>query len=112
MRKYSKLLIIALLAFCLSGCFKKDYYEGIKIYTTVYPVTYITNTLYGDYAEIESIYPNGVNIEKYTITNKKLNTFSEGNLFIYNGLGKEKQVAANLLNKNKKMDIIDVSQIG
>ena len=31
MRKYSKLLIIALLAFCLSGCFKKDYYENQNI---------------------------------------------------------------------------------
>lgn len=110
MKKYLKLFTIALLLFSLTGCFKKDNYENIKIYTTVYPVEYIVTTLYGDYAQIESIYPNAADINKYKITNKKLNDFSKGDLFIYNGLSNEKQVAASLLNKNKNMDIIDVSQ--
>lgn len=110
MKNYLKLFTIAILLFSLTGCFKKDNYENIKIYTTVYPVEYIVNTLYGSYAEIESIYPNAVDINKYKITNKKLNDFSKGSLFIYNGLSNEKQVAASLLNKNSKMDIIDVSQ--
>ena len=57
---------------CLTGCFKSDSYEGINIYTTLYPIEYITKTLYGEYATINSIYPNGVDIENYTITNKKL----------------------------------------
>lgn len=110
MKNIKKIIIIAVLVFCLSGCFKKDNYEDINIYTTVYPVDFITNKLYGSYSKIESIYPNGVDIDNYTITNKKLNDFSKGDLFIYNGLSNEKQVAAKLLNKNKKMDIIDVSQ--
>lgn len=95
---------------CLTGCFKSDSYEGINIYTTLYPIEYITKTLYGEYATINSIYPNGVDIENYTITNKKLNDFSKADLFIYNGLGNEKQIAANLIEKNKNMDIIDVAQ--
>lgn len=95
---------------CLTGCIKKDNYENISIYTTVYPVTYITKYLYDDYAEINSIYPNGVDADTYEISNKKLNDFSKGDLFIYNGLSSEKDIAAELLNKNKKMDIIDVSQ--
>lgn len=110
MKKWFKLLGLVGIMLSLSGCLKKDTYEDIKIYTTVYPVEYITKELYSNYSEIDSIYPNGVDIDEYTITNKKLNDFSKGDLFIYNGLGNEKQVAAKLLNKNKNMDIIDVSQ--
>ncbi len=105
-----KIILIITMQLCLTGCFKSDSYEGINIYTTLYPIEYITKTLYGEYATINSIYPNGVDIENYTITNKKLNDFSKADLFIYNGLGNEKQIAANLIEKNKNMDIIDVAQ--
>lgn len=105
-----KIILIITMLLCLTGCFKSDSYEGINIYTTLYPIEYITKTLYGEYATISSIYPNGVDIENYTITNKKLNDFSKADLFIYNGLGNEKQIAANLIEKNKNMDIIDVAQ--
>lgn len=105
-----KIILIIMMLLCLTGCFKSDSYEGINIYTTLYPIEYITKTLYGEYATINSIYPNGVDIENYTITNKKLNDFSKADLFIYNGLGNEKQIAANLIEKNKNMDIIDVAQ--
>lgn len=105
-----KIILIITMLLCLTGCFKSDSYEGINIYTTLYPIEYITKTLYGEYATINSIYPNGVDIENYTITNKKLNDFSKADLFIYNGLGNEKQIAANLIEKNKNMDIIDVAQ--
>lgn len=110
MKKYLKFLLLGVMIFSLSGCFKKDSYENITIYTTVYPVEYITNFLYGNHATISSIYPNGVDVDTYVLTNKKLNDYSKGDLFIYNGLSNEKDIAATLLNKNKKMNIIDVSQ--
>lgn len=111
MKKIIKLLsLFVIICLCLTGCIKRDSYENIKIYTTVYPIEFITNFIYGDHAKIASIYPNGVDIDTYVLTNKKLTTYSHGNLFIYNGLSKEKDIAAALLNKNKRMDIIDVSQ--
>ncbi len=110
MIKKLKIILLAMIMLCLTGCIKKDNYENISIYTTVYPITYITKYLYEDYSEINSIYPNGVDVDTYEISNKKLNDFSKGDLFIYNGLSSEKDIAADLLNKNKKMDIIDVSQ--
>ena len=110
MKKLRRLFILGFCLFSLTGCIKRDVYENIKIYTTVYPIEYITNYLYGDYAKVASIYPSGVDLSSYVITSKKLNDYSKGNLFIYNGLSNEKDIAATLLNKNKKMDIIDVSQ--
>ena len=58
-----KLLIIFLSILCLTGCFKRDDMENINIYTTIYPITYITERLYGEYSNIESIYPDGVNVK-------------------------------------------------
>jgi zinc transport system substrate-binding protein len=102
------LLILTILTFT-TGCFKKDDMEDITIYTTVYPITYIIQSLYGNYATINSIYPNNVNIDNYELTDKQINDYSKGNLFIYNGLSSEKETARKLINKNKEMKIIDVS---
>ena len=110
MKRIIKICLMGVILFSLSGCFKKDSYENITIYTTVYPVEFITKTLYGENAKVSSIYPSGIDINSYVITNKKLNDYSKGNMFIYNGLSNEKDIAATLLNKNKRMDIIDVSQ--
>ena len=60
--------------------------ENISITTTVYPITYIIQTLYGEYGNITSIYPNGVDASNYELTDKQINDFSKTNLLIYNGL--------------------------
>ncbi len=110
MKKFLKIIIVFTIIISLTGCLKKDNFEDIKIYTTIHTIEYITSELYGDYSTIESIYPDGRDIKSYTITNKKMTEFSNGDLFIYNGLSNEKQIAANLINKNKRINIIDVSQ--
>lgn len=112
MKKITKQLILIIAFIFISGCnlIKMDDFDGIDIYTTVYPIEYITTRLYGEYSNIFSIYPDGIDIEDYTITNKKINDFSKAHLFIYNGLSSEKQIAASLINKNKNLNIIDVSR--
>lgn len=109
-----KLLMISLLSIITilftTGCFDNDNLEGSNITTTVYPVEYLITRLYGEHSNISSIYPNGTDITEYKLTDKKLNDYS-GNttLFIYNGLSDEKEIAKTLINKNKKIQIIDVS---
>ena len=44
------------------------------------------------------------------LTEKQINDYSKGTLFIYNGATNEKQIAKSLYNKNKKLKIIDVAQ--
>ena len=97
------MLLIVTMITLTTGCFKRDDMEGIQIYTTVYHITYIIDELYGNYATISSIYPNGVNIDNYELTDKQINDYSKGNLFIYNGLSNEKEIARKFLNKNKDM---------
>ena len=99
-----KLLIMSLLSIITiiftTGCLDNDNLEGSNITTTVYPVEYLITRLYGEHSNISSIYPNGTDITEYKLTNKKLNDYSENTtLFIYNGLGDEKEIAKKFVDK-------------
>ena len=110
MKKIIKLLILGLFTTTLlTGCFKRDSLEGVKIYTTVYPIEYLTETLYGNNSKVYSIYPNGVNVNEYKLTKKQVNNYSKAGIFIYNGLSNEKNIAKEFINANHKIKIIDVS---
>ena len=108
-----KKIIYLILIFCLlltSGCIKRDDFEDITIYTTVYPIEYLIDQIYGESSTVKSIYPDGIDINKYTLTNKQIRDYSKSELFVYNGLTKEKQIAAKFINNNKNIKIIDVTQ--
>ena len=108
--KFKKLLGLALCLLLLSGCsLNKDNLENAQIYTTIYPIKYLTEFLYKDYATIESIYPSGADVLDYELTDKQIKKYSKADLFIYNGLSNEKNITKNLINKNKNLLIIDVS---
>lgn len=102
------LLILAI--FLTTGCsLTKDSLEDATIYTTVYPIEYLTEFLYSDYAEVDSIYPNGADVSNYELTEKQLREYAKSDLFIYNGLGNEKNIAKDMININDNLLIIDVS---
>lgn len=109
MKRVSKIIILILCLICLSGCFKEDQLINENVYTTIYPIQYLTNYLYGNEKTVTSIYPNGADISKYELTNKQKESYSRGALFIYNGLTTEKELAREFLNDNKAMLLIDVS---
>lgn len=104
------LVLGLIILFCTTSCsLKTDDLDGATIYTTVYPINYLTEYLYKDYATISSIYPKDADLSEYKLTSKQIKTYAKGDLFIYNGLTDEKLIAKDLLNKNKDLLIIDVS---
>ena len=107
-RKYLGVLLLLILL-TLTGCFKRDNLEGIEIVTTVYPVEFVTNYLYGEHAIINSIYPDAVDTSTYTLSNKQLNDYSKKKLFIYNRITNDKDIALEFLDRNEKMLIIDAT---
>ena len=109
MKKAFKLISILILAITLTGCFKSDTMEDITIYTTVYPIEYITSRLYSDYSEIYSIYPDGVNVNEYTLTKKQIKDYSNSDLLIFNGLNTEKDYVLKFFKYNKRIKIIDAT---
>lgn len=109
--KRFKVFLIIIMIFSLTGCFKKDNFENINIYTSVYPIEYIVNYLYGDYSEIQSIYPDGVDTKKYELTNKQIKDYSNTNLYVFNGLSeKETEYVSSMFKYNKNLKIIDATQ--
>lgn len=109
MRKIYSVFVLFILIFSLTGCLKRDNMEDIVIYTTNYPSEYITKRLYGKFSEIHSIYPNGININSYELTNKQIEDYSTADLFIFNGLSKEKDYVEPMREINSDLKIIDTT---
>lgn len=107
MKKVLKLLLLILGVCTLSGCLNKDSMEDITIYTSVYSIEYVAEKLYGEHANIMSMYPNDTNPYEYKLTKKQIKDFSNSKLIIYNGLGEEKDYIATMINGNKNLKIID-----
>ena len=110
--KIKKILLLSLvIGFFLTGCFKRDTMDNIKIYTTTYPIEYMVSEIYGFNSVIDSIYPNGVDIKKYKLTDKQIEEYAKSDMIVYDGLSsKEKSIAAKFLNDNGSIKVIDVSK--
>ena len=114
MKKISYLLIIVMslpIILMCTGC-ESDSMDNIEIIVTNYPCEYITKKLYDSHATITSIYPDGVDINNYKISNKQKHDFASKDLFIYNGLlEKERNLAVDLLEINPNLKIIDTAYV-
>lgn len=108
MRKIKYLLLIML--FCLTGCFKANSMDEIKIATSVYPIEYVVKTLYGDHSTIVSIYPHDSNILDFKITKVLLKDYSTNDMFIFNGLSDEKDYVKSMKNNNDELMIINATE--
>ncbi|MCI8670485.1 MAG: zinc ABC transporter substrate-binding protein [Bacilli bacterium] len=109
MKKMLKVLGLFSFIFFLSGCLNDDKLSNDNVYTSIYPIQYLTEYLYGEQKTVASIYPNGADVSKYELTNKQKETYHKGALFVYNGLTNEKELAREFLNDNKNILLIDVS---
>lgn len=109
--KKNKLLILLLTIITLiPGCsFTKDSMEDITIYTTIYPVKYLIDSLYGEYSTIYSVYPSGIDPAEYELSEKKMKEYANTDLFVFNSLDRDRDFAVDMINENKDLKIIDVS---
>lgn len=107
MKKIKLLICISLLL--LTGCIKRDNLENITIYTTSYPIEYIVENLYGTHSTVKSIYPNGVDINTYTLNEKQIKDYSNGNMYIFSGLTSENNYIVDMVKNNRNLMIIDAS---
>ena len=105
------ILFMVSITFFTTGC-TNDSMDNIDIIVTNYPTEYITKKLYSDHSTITSIYPDGVDIANYKISNKQKKDYAKMDLFIYNGtLEKERNLALELLDLNPNLKIIDTAYV-
>ena len=107
MKKGLLFIITFIILTALTGCIKRDSMEDITINTTIYPIYYVTNILYGDNSTVKSIYPSGIKTDEYILTDKQIKDYSNNELFIFNGLSDEKKYVESFFKYNKKLLIID-----
>lgn len=110
MKRLKKISILLFMIFILTGCSpSKSNMEDINIYTTTYPLNFLINSLYDDYCKVYSIYPTGITLEDYELSNRKLEEYSKSDLFIFNSLDKDRDYAVKMINLNSDLKVIDVA---
>ncbi len=111
MKKLKLIFICIITLIILTGCdlFKRDTMENINIITTIYPLEYATNYLYGSSSNVISIYPDDIDVDKYSLTEKQLKDSSNKDLFIYMGQSSDSDIAVELINRNKNLKLIDAT---
>ncbi len=108
--KMKKIILLLLMLFTLGGCsFKSTSLEDATIYTTVYPVEYIMNYLYGTESKVLSIYPSDVDLNNFKLTDKQIEEYASSDLFVYMGSSDELEIAKTFINENDKLLIIDAT---
>lgn len=108
MKKIISLLGLVIGIFLLTGC-SDDSMDNITIYTSVYPIEYVTEELYGNHSKVYNMYPQGITPYDYKLTNKQISDFANSDLIVYNGLSEEKDYMSKMLNINKRLKIIDAT---
>lgn len=101
-----KIIIILLSLVILTGCEQKEV-QTSTAYATYYPLEYATNYMYSSFAKVKSIYPNGVDTTNYELTDKQKGIYAMGDTFVYAGVTDEVKLAAEFLNTNQDLNIID-----
>ena len=107
---FSLILISAFTVTCLTGCGSKKI-EKANILTTSYALQYLVDRLAINKDGVDTIFPAGVNTDDYTLTDKQIKKFATKNdIFVYNGLTKERKIALNLINTNNHLTVIDCTK--
>ncbi|WP_033543991.1 metal ABC transporter solute-binding protein, Zn/Mn family [Planococcus sp. CAU13] len=91
------LFVLLLTALTLAACGNADTDNAaspadntkLEIYTTVYPLTYFTERIGGDFVEVTSVYPAGANEHTFEPTQQGMIAIAEADLMFYIGLGLE-----------------------
>lgn len=110
MKRLKKLSIFLLIILILTGCSSsKSNMEDINIYTTTYPINFLINSLYEDHCKVYSIYPTGIDLNDYELSDRKLEEYSKSDLFIFNSLDKDRDYAVEMINLNADLKVIDVA---
>lgn len=108
--KFFKNLFLILIIIFLTGCeMNKNNMEDINIHTTTYPINFLINELYGQHSKIYSIYPTGVDLDEYELSERKIEEYSQSDLFVFNSLDKDRDYAVKMINLNSNLKVIDVS---
>ena len=85
--------------------------EQLKVYTSIYPMYYLTSRIAGDKAQVENLVPSGVEAHDWEPNVEDIVKLNEADVLVYNGAGMEhwvEDVGASL--NNDKLVMIEASK--
>lgn len=110
MQVLKKISILLFTILIITGCNNNtNNMEDINIYTTTYPINFLINSLYNEHCDVYSIYPTGIELSEYELSERKLEEYSKSDLFIFNSLDKDRDYAVKMINLNSNLKVIDVA---
>lgn len=80
---------LLILTGCSDSSDTKTNSDKLTVYTTVYPLQYLTEQIGGKYVDVHSIYPPGSDAHSFEPTQKDMMKIADSDLFFYIGLGME-----------------------
>jgi len=83
------LLLLLILTACNSSAQEKSKDTNINIYTSIYPLQFITEQIARETATVKSIYPPGVDAHSYEPTMREITNMAHSDAFIYLGSNME-----------------------
>jgi zinc transport system substrate-binding protein len=98
MKKISLLLSLWMAVFLfVAGCQQrgqgiqdtKEETKKLTVYTTIFPLEDFTKKIGGEFVDVQSIYPPGVDAHSFEPTTKTITEIAAADLFIYSGAGVE-----------------------
>lgn len=108
------LILVVILIFTNTGCSKDATHvgdNGLKIFTTFYPMYYITKEIVKDKADITNMIPAGVEPHDWEPTLKTMAELQNSDIFIYNGAGMERWAEKVIKNLDpQKTRIVEASK--
>src|SRR5690625_4975311 len=112
---YKKILIYFFLTFLfLTSCSNHNKEDELTnrellLYTSVYPIQFVTEQIAGEVATVKSIYPPGVDAHTYEPTTKEITAIADANAFFFIGGGMESfaETAAEAL--RSQLQLVELS---
>jgi len=114
-KKIILIIMAAAIAVLTAGCAADSGEENkdgkLSIYTSIYPLEYLAETIGKDHVDVQSIYPPGVDAHTYEPTSREMTQIARADLFIYMGAGMEgfSESAAEAL-KNQKTTLVEIGK--
>lgn len=84
-RLYLLIILPILLVACSVNNQDNANQSELFIYTSIYPIQFVTEQLAGDIATVQSIYPPGVDAHTYEPTSREMTSMANSDAFIYLG---------------------------
>lgn len=85
--------------------------EQLTVYTTIFPLEDFAKQIGGEYVDVKSVYPNGVDAHTYEPSTRDMTDIAEADLFFYVGMNYEAltQVVEDTM-KNENVSLVKTAE--